>query len=68
MDFVREHLTTKKNVNFEDNQERSNNIELEVLADTVYLKVKIIFNNFPQHDRIKFRSLDLTQFVMTTCT
>ena len=42
MDFVREHLTTKKNVNFEDNQERSNNIELEVLADTVYLEVEII--------------------------
>ena len=40
MDFVREHLKTKKNVNLDVNQERSNNIELEVLADTVYIQVK----------------------------
>ena len=40
MDFVREHLKTKKNVNFKDTQKRTNNIELAVLADTVYLKVE----------------------------
>ncbi len=39
MDFVQEHLRTKKNVDFGDSQERSNNIELEILADTVYVKV-----------------------------
>ena len=39
MDFVQEHLTTKKNVNFGNSQERPNNIELEVLADTIYVKV-----------------------------
>lgn len=39
MDFIQEHLRTKKNVNFQDNQKRPNNIELEVLADTVYVKV-----------------------------
>lgn len=39
MDFIQEHLRTKKNVNFQDNQEQPNNIELDVLADTVYVKV-----------------------------
>ncbi len=39
MDFVQEHLRTQKNVNFEDTQERPNSIELEVLADTVYVRV-----------------------------
>ena len=39
MDFVQEHLSTKKNVNFGDSQERPNHIELEILADTVYVKV-----------------------------
>ncbi|KAJ7390265.1 hypothetical protein OS493_026138 [Desmophyllum pertusum] len=38
MDFVQEHLRTKKNVNFGNSQERPNNIELEVLADTIYVK------------------------------
>ncbi|KAJ7391106.1 hypothetical protein OS493_020131 [Desmophyllum pertusum] len=38
MDFVQEHLRTKKNVNFGNSQERSNNIELEVMADTIYIK------------------------------
>ncbi|KAL9982967.1 hypothetical protein ACROYT_G005082 [Oculina patagonica] len=38
MDFVQEHLRTQKNVNFEDTQERPNSIELEVLADTVYVR------------------------------
>lgn len=40
MKFVREHLETKKGVKFQDKQERPNNIEVEILADTVYLKVK----------------------------
>lgn len=39
MDFVREHLTAKKSVDFGDSQERPNNIELEILADTVFVKV-----------------------------
>ncbi|XP_078381057.1 uncharacterized protein LOC144663858 [Oculina patagonica] len=41
MDFVREYLKNKNIPNvdfFEDNQKQSNNIELEVLADTVYVK------------------------------
>ena len=39
MDFVKEHLSTKKGVNFQDSQDHPNNIELEVLADTIYVKV-----------------------------
>lgn len=39
MAFVQEHLRTKKSVNFGDSQERPNHIELEILADTVYVKV-----------------------------
>lgn len=39
MDFIEENLRTKHGVNFQDEQERPNNIELEVLADTVYVKV-----------------------------
>ncbi|KAL9982966.1 hypothetical protein ACROYT_G005081 [Oculina patagonica] len=38
MDYVQEHLRTKNNINLGDTQERSNNIELEILADTVYVK------------------------------
>lgn len=40
MDFVQEHLKTEKKINFGDSQERSNNIEIEILADTVYVKVR----------------------------
>ena len=40
MDFVEEHLRTKKGVKFGDSQDRPNNIKLEVLADTVYVKVQ----------------------------
>ncbi|XP_078358209.1 EGF-like repeat and discoidin I-like domain-containing protein 3 [Oculina patagonica] len=40
MDFVKEYLTAKKNVDFGDSQELPNNIELEILADTVYVKVR----------------------------
>lgn len=40
MDFVQEHLRTKKRVNFGDSQDRSNNIDLEVLADTIYIRVR----------------------------
>jgi len=43
MDFVREHLGTKKKINFGDSQELSNGIEIEILADTVYVKVR--YNN-----------------------
>ena len=39
MDFVQEHLRTKRKVTFADTQERPNGIELEILADTVYVKV-----------------------------
>jgi len=39
MDFIEENLRTKHGVNFQDEQERPNYIELEVLADTVYVKV-----------------------------
>ncbi|KAL9956907.1 hypothetical protein ACROYT_G038462 [Oculina patagonica] len=38
MDFVREYLENKKNVDFKDTQKKSSNFELEVLADTVYVK------------------------------
>ncbi|KAL9964359.1 hypothetical protein ACROYT_G027990 [Oculina patagonica] len=41
MDFVEEHLRTKKEVIFQDQQERPNNIEVELLADTVYLEGEI---------------------------
>ena len=44
MDFVREHLQTKKKISLGDSQERSNNIKLEILADTVYVKVR--YKNF----------------------
>jgi len=40
MDFVKEHLATTKGVNFQDSQDHPNNIELEVLADTIYVKVR----------------------------
>jgi len=40
MDFVQEHLKTEKKINFADSQERSNDIEIEILADTVYVKVR----------------------------
>jgi len=39
MEFVKEHLTRKKGVKFQDSQDHPNNIELEVLADTIYVKV-----------------------------
>ena len=41
MDFIQENLRTKHDVNFQDEQERPNNIELEVLADAVYVKVTL---------------------------
>ena len=39
MDYVKEHLRTKEGVDFGDTQTRPNNIELEVLADTIYVRV-----------------------------
>lgn len=39
MDFVKEHLETQKMINFGDSQDRPNNVELEILADTVYVRV-----------------------------
>lgn len=39
MDFVQDHLKTKKNINFNDTQEQPNNKEIEIMADTVYVKV-----------------------------
>ena len=43
MDFVQEHLKTKKKVNFGNTQERPNNIKLKILADTVYVKVRDLY-------------------------
>ncbi len=43
MDFVQEHLKNNKRVDFDENQYQPNNIELEVLADTVYVKVNTCF-------------------------
>ena len=40
MDFIQEHFAAKKDIDFGDSQEQSNNIELEILADTVYVKVR----------------------------
>ena len=39
MDFVKEHLETQKMIDFGDSQDRPNNIELEILADTVFVRV-----------------------------
>lgn len=39
MDYVQQHLKAKKNVNFDDSQEQPNNIELEILADSIYVRV-----------------------------
>ena len=41
MDFVKEQLKTKKKVNFGDSQEQTNGIELAVVADTIYVKVRL---------------------------
>ena len=50
MNFVREYLTTKKNVNFRKSQSQPNNIELEVQADTVYIEVcKTLIRVSPCH-------------------
>lgn len=40
MDFVQEHLTVKKKINIGDSQASPNNIQLKILADTVYVKVR----------------------------
>ena len=39
MDYVQEQLKTEKKVDLGDSQERSNDIDIEILADTVYVKV-----------------------------
>ena len=44
MDFVKEHLETQKMINFGDSQDRPNNIELEILADAVYVRVSLDTN------------------------
>ena len=46
MDYVQEHLRTKREVAFGETQERANGIELEILTDTVYVKVGIFTVNF----------------------
>ena len=48
MDYVQEHLRAKREVAFGQTQERANRIELEILADTVYVKVGFftIYFNF----------------------
>ncbi|KAL9982962.1 hypothetical protein ACROYT_G005077 [Oculina patagonica] len=77
MDFVQEHLRTKKNVNFGDTQERPNNIEVEVLADTVYVKGVIkmrgirkltIYSrkvSFVKDSQLDLRAPDLSQSLPT---
>lgn len=40
MDFVREHLTAKRSVDLDGTQDVPNNIELEIMADTVYVRVR----------------------------
>ena len=52
MDFIQENLRTKHDVNFQDEQERPNNIELEVLADAVYVKVTTVFKLFQTQNNI----------------
>ena len=39
MDFVREHLTSQRSINFGDSQEWPNNIDLQVMADTIVVSV-----------------------------
>jgi len=39
MDYVQEYLKTEKKINFGDSQELPNGVELEILADTIYVKV-----------------------------
>lgn len=39
MDFVQEYFRRKKNENFGDSQAWPNDLKLEILADTVYVKV-----------------------------
>lgn len=39
MDYVKDYLMVKKNVNFSDTQNIPNNIDIEILADTIYVKV-----------------------------
>ena len=46
MDYVQKHLRIKREVTFGQNQERANGIELEILSDTVYVKVGIFTVNF----------------------
>ena len=46
MDYVQKHLRIKRGVTFGQNQERANGIELEILSDTVYVKVGIFTVNF----------------------
>ena len=41
MDFVREYLSVRESVNFDDTQDLSNNIDLTILADTIYVRVRI---------------------------
>ena len=40
MDYVQEYLKTEKKINFGDSQELPNSVEIEILADTVYVKVR----------------------------
>ena len=42
LDFVQEHLREKRNINFNDIQEQPNSITVEIMADTVYVKVRCL--------------------------
>ena len=50
MDYVQQHLRTKREVTFGQTQERANRIELEILTDTVYVKVGTFTVNFKGRD------------------
>ena len=50
MDYVQQHLRTKRQVTFGQTQERANRIELEILTDTVYVKVGTFTVNFKGRD------------------
>ena len=41
MDYVTERLTTKNNIKFGATQDSPNNIQLEIMAETVYINVSI---------------------------
>lgn len=45
MDFVQQHLRTKKNTNFNDIQKQPIRKDIEVMADIVFVKVRYYTKN-----------------------